>query len=169
MEVARILGTSLRGSFVGLGTRAARSWMWGQESCRCSVQSFLSALTSQAFLDNVHSPSPRASDRRRPLLVLGFVLPAILTPCTSIFARPLTTLDVEAYGAPPGFLNADLPRYLAQQMAEAGSPTGVSSRFQDTAAPPNRVEWSFKWDPYAGGEVRRFAHPSMSESLFGGT
>src|SRR6516162_1268614 len=56
MEVARILGTSLRGSFVGLGTRAARSWMWGQESCRCSVQSFLSALTSQAFLDNVHSP-----------------------------------------------------------------------------------------------------------------
>ena len=167
MEVARILGTSLRGSFVGLGTQAARSRMWGQESCRCSVQSFLSALTSQAFLDNVHSPSPRASDRRRPLLVLGFVLPAILTPCTSIFARPLTTLDVEAYGAPPGFLNADLPRYLAQQMAEAGSPTGVSSRFQDTAAPPNRVEWSFKWDPYAGGEVRRFAHPSMSESLFG--
>ena len=74
---------------------------------------------------------------------------------------------MEAYGAPPGFLNADLPRYLAQQMAEAGSPTGVSSRFQDTAAPPNRVEWSFKWDPYAGGEVRRFAHPSMSESLFG--
>jgi len=47
-----------------------------------------------------------------------------------------------------------------------GSPTGVSSRLQDTAA-PNRVEWSFKWDPYAGGEVRRFAHLSMSESLFG--
>ena len=36
-----------------------------------------------------------------------------------------------------------------------------------TRWPPNRVEWSFKWDPYAGGEVRRFAHPSMSESLFG--
>ena len=149
MEVARILGTSLRGSFVGLGTRAARSRMWGQESCRCSVQSFLSALTSQAFLDNVHSPSPRASDRRRPLLVLGFVLPAILTPCASIFARPLTTLDVEAYGAPPGFLNADLPHYLAQQMAEArladwrfepisghrGPPIGSSGALNGTRTP----------------------------------
>ena len=81
-------------------------------------RSFLSALTGRAFLDEGRCPSPLASGRRL-LLVLGFVLPAILTPCTSIFARPLTTLDVEAYGAPPGFLNADLPRYLAQQMAEA--------------------------------------------------
>lgn len=130
-------------------------------------RSFLSALTGQAFLGNGHSPSPPASGRLRLLLVLGFVLPAILTPLTSVFPATLTTLDVEAYGAPPGFLNADLPRYLAQQMAEAPL---TDWRFEPIAGrdgPPNRVEWSFKWDPYAGGEVRRFAHPSMSESLFG--
>jgi len=130
-------------------------------------RSFLSALTGRAFLDNGRSPLPRASGGRRLLLVLGFVLLAILTPPTSVFAAPLTTLDVEAFGAPPGFLNADLPRYLAQQMAEARL---ANWRFEPIAGqrgPPNRVEWSFKWDPYAGGEVRRFAHPSMSESLFG--
>ena len=128
-------------------------------------QSFLSALTGQAFLGNGHSPSPPASGRRRLLLVLGFLLPAILTPLTTVFPATLTTLDVEASGAPPGFLNADLPRYLAQQMAEA-RPTGWSFEpIADRGDPPNRVEWSFKWDPYAGGEVHRFAHPSCSACI----
>ena len=166
MEFARILGTSLRASLVGLRIRAIGGRMWGQESCRCSGHSFL-ALTGRAFLGDGRSPPPRASGRCRLLLVVGFGLPAILTPFTSVFAATLTTLDVEAYGAPPGFLNADLPRYLAQQMAEARL---ADWRFEPIAGhggPPNRVEWSFKWDPYAGGEVRRFAHPSMSESLFG--
>ena len=84
-------------------------------------RSFLSALTGQAFLGNGHSPSPPASGRLRLLLVLGFVLAAILTPLTSVFPGTLTTLDAEAYGAPPGFLNADLPRYLAQQKGARGS------------------------------------------------
>ena len=62
------------------------------------------------------------------------------------------------------FLNADLPRYLAQQMAEAPLTDWRFEPIVGRGGPPNRVEWSFKWDPYAGGEVRRFAHPSMSES-----
>jgi len=33
--------------------------------------------------------------------------------------------------------------------------------------PPNRVEWSFKLDPYAGGEVRSFVPLSTGERLFG--
>src|SRR5215472_7759188 len=61
-------------------------------------QSFLSALTGQAFLGNGHSPLPPASGRRRLLVMLGFVLSAILTPLTSVFPAPLTTLDMEAYG-----------------------------------------------------------------------
>ena len=65
------------------------------------------------------------------------------------------------------FLNADLPRYLAQQMAEAPLTDWRFEPIVGRGGPPNRVEWSFKWDPYAGGEVRRFAHLSMSESLFG--
>src|SRR6516162_5812551 len=71
-------------------------------------RSFSSALTGQAFLGNGHSPSPPASGRLRLLLVLGFVLAAILTPLTSVFPATLTTLDVEAYGAPPGFLKCRL-------------------------------------------------------------
>ena len=84
-------------------------------------RSFLPPLTGQAFLDNRRSPSPRAWGRRHLLLVLGFVLPAILTPLTSVFAATLSTLDVEAHWAPPGFLIADLPRYLAQQKGARGS------------------------------------------------
>jgi hypothetical protein len=103
---------------------------------------------------------------RRLALVAAFVLLAILTPCTSIFAATLTILHVETSGALPGFRSADLPRYIAQQMAEARL---ANLRFQPMAGghPPNRVEWSFKLDPYAGGEVRSFAHQSTGERLFG--
>jgi hypothetical protein len=92
---------------------------------------------------------------RRLALVVAFVLPAILTPFTSIFATTLTILNVETSGALPGFHSADLPRYIAQQMAEARL---ANFRFRPMAGghPRNRVEWSFKLDPYAGGEVRSF-------------
>jgi hypothetical protein len=79
---------------------------------------------------------------RRLALVVAFVLPAILTPFTSIFAATLTILNVETPGALPGFHSADLPRYIAQQMAEARL---ANLRFRPIAGghPPNRVEWSF--------------------------
>jgi hypothetical protein len=98
-------------------------------------RSFLSALTGQAFLGNGHSPLPPASGRRRLLLVLGFVLPAILTPLTSVFPATLTTLDVEAYGAPPGFLNATCRAIWRSKWQRPRSLTGVSSRLQVAATP----------------------------------
>jgi hypothetical protein len=103
---------------------------------------------------------------RRLALVVAFVLPAILTPFTSIFAATLTILNVETSGALPGFHSADLPRYIAQQMAEARL---ANFRFRPMAGghPRNRVEWSFKLDPYAGVEVRSFVHQSTGERLFG--
>jgi hypothetical protein len=48
-----------------------------------------------------------------------------------------------------------------------GSPTGVSSRLQAAAAHPIGLSGALNGTPYAGGEVRRFALPSMSERLFG--
>ena len=116
-------------------------------------RSFLSALTGRAFLDNGRSPLPRASGGRRLLLVLGFVLPAILTPLTSVFAATLSTLDVEAHWAPPGFLIADLPRYLAQQMAQARLADWRFKPIVGHGGPPNRVEWSFNSDPSSGQPV----------------
>jgi len=73
---------------------------------------------------------------------------------------------VETSGALPGFRSADLPRYIVQQMAEARL---ANLRFQPMAGghSRNRVEWSFKLDPYAGGEVRSFVHQSTGERLFG--
>lgn len=69
------------------------------------------------------------------------------------------TLKVEASDGLPGFNRADLSLYLASHMAEA--------RFADwrfeaakNGPAPDRVEWSFKLNPYAGGEVRRFG-PSL--------
>ena len=103
---------------------------------------------------------------RRLALVAAFVLPAILAPFTSILAATLAIVNVETSGALPGFRSADLPRYIAQQMAEARL---ADWRFEPIAGghPPNRVEWSFKLDPYAGGEVRSFVHRTPGERLFG--
>ena len=92
---------------------------------------------------------------RRLALVVAFVLPAILTPFTSIFAATLTILNVETSGALPGFHSADLPRYIAQQLAEARL-ANFCFRPMAGGHRRNRVEWSFKLDPYAGGEVRSF-------------
>ena len=116
-------------------------------------RSFLPPLTGQAFLGNGHSPSPPASGRLRLLLVLGFVLPAILTPLTSVFAATLSTLDVEAHWAPPGFLIADLPRYLAQQMVQARLADWRFKPIAGRGGPPNRIEWSFNGDPSSGQPV----------------
>jgi hypothetical protein len=71
--------------------------------------------------------------------------------------RPATasiTLKVEASNGLPGFNRADLPRYLASHMAEASL---ADWRFEaaENGPAPDRVEWSFKLNPYAGGEVRR--------------
>ncbi len=64
------------------------------------------------------------------------------------------TLKVEASAGLPGFNRADLSRYLASHMAEASL---ADWRFEvaENGPAPDRVEWSFKLNPYAGGEVRR--------------
>jgi len=40
------------------------------------------------------------------------------------------------------------------------------ARTSDAPA-PNRVEWSFKLNPYAGGQVRTFVRPQMEERIVG--
>ena len=74
------------------------------------------------------------------------------------------TLQVEASTGLPGCNLADLSRYLASHMAEANF---ANWRFEVTenGPAPDRVEWSFKWNPYAGGEVRRFGPKGRSFHL----
>ena len=84
----------------------------------------------------------------------------------AVAAAPLT-LQVEASDTLPGFHLGDLPRYLALHMAEARLPDWRFEPGADKGSAPDRVEWTFKLNPYAGGEVRNFTRPHMAERTFG--
>src|SRR5437764_15156540 len=84
----------------------------------------------------------------------------------AVAAAPLT-LQVEASDTLPGFHIGDLRRYLALHMAEARLPDWRFEPGADKGSAPDRVEWTFKLNPYAGGEVRNFTRPHMAERTFG--
>jgi hypothetical protein len=117
--------------------------------------------------DDRKSPgSALAVARRRISLVALWSLVTALGPFALASAAASSMLEVEASNALPGFHRGDLPRYLAQHMAEAGlsdwhfEPAAGNTRAAD------RVEWSFKLNPYAGGEVRSFARSLSGEQTF---
>jgi hypothetical protein len=83
-----------------------------------------------------------------------------------VAAAPLT-LQVEVSDTLPGFHIGDLPRYLALHMAEARLEDWRFEPIADKDSAPNRVQWTFKFNPYAGGEVRNFTRPHMAERTFG--
>jgi hypothetical protein len=86
---------------------------------------------------------------------------------SSISANAASTLKVEAANGLPGFHRADLSRYLVSQMAGAQL---ADWRFEPTegdSSAPDRVVWSFKLNPYAGGEVRSFVHTLIYQRQLG--
>jgi hypothetical protein len=95
------------------------------------------------------------------------ILAAALLPFVSAIAAATTTLQVEATGGLPGFQRADLQRYLALRMAEAELGEWRFEPASDSGSAPNRVEWKFRLNPYAGGEVRNFVHTLVNERKFG--
>jgi hypothetical protein len=99
--------------------------------------------------------------------VARLVLAATLVPVASAVAAAATTLQVEAATGLPGFHRDDLQRYLAVHMAEAGLGEWRFEPAEDNGSPGNRVEWNFKLNPYAGGEVRNFARTSGYERQLG--
>src|SRR6516162_290252 len=101
--------------------------------------------------------------RHRIALLVCWVLAAVAEPFTLVSAMASSTLEVEARDALPGFRRTDLPRYLALHMSRAGL---SEWRFEPTTGrevAADRVEWTFRLNPYAGGEVRSFAHTSTDE------
>ena len=94
---------------------------------------------------------------RRPALAGWLALVAALVPGTSAAAAQ-TTLQVEASSGLPGFHRGELQRYLVLHMAEAGLGDWRFEPTAEGASARDRVEWTFKLNPYAGGEVRSFAH-----------
>ena len=103
----------------------------------------------------------------RAASVARLVLVVTLTPFASATAAAATTLEVEAATGLPGFHRGDLQRYLAVHMAEATLGEWRFESAADNGSAANRVEWSFKLNPYAGGEVRNFAHTPVYERALG--
>jgi hypothetical protein len=114
---------------------------------------------------------PRKTSRRvrfgRPAWLARLVLAAILIQLAPAIAGAATTLQVQASTGLPGFHRDDLQRYLAVHMAEARLSEWRFEPAADNGSAANRVEWSFKLNPSAGGEVRNFAHTSGYERELG--
>jgi hypothetical protein len=113
------------------------------------------------------SKLPRLVRFRRAAWVARLVLAVTLVPFASAVAVAATTLQVEAATGLPGFHRGDLQHYLVLHMAKAGLGEWRFEPAADTGAARDRVEWSFKLNPYAGGEVRNFAHTSGYERKLG--
>jgi hypothetical protein len=97
---------------------------------------------------------------------LALVLAAILFLFVPANAGSPLTLQIEASDTLPGFHRSDLPRYLARHMAEARVADWHFEPAAHEGSAPDRVEWSFTLNPYAGGEVHSFLRPHMAERTF---
>jgi len=102
----------------------------------------------------------------RAALAAGLALTAAVVPFTATAATSVT-LMAEAADTLPGFHLADLSRYLALHMATARLAEWRFEPAVGKGSSPDRVEWTFKLNPYAGGEVRNFAHTSGYERKLG--
>ena len=105
-------------------------------------------------------------NRRGLARIARWALVAILLPLGSAVSAS-TTLKVAAVDTLPGFHLADLPRYLALHMADAHLTDWRFEPTADNSSAPDRIEWSFKLSPYAGGEVRSFTRPHLTDRTFG--
>ena len=114
---------------------------------------------------------PRTTSHRirfgRAAWIARLVLVVALIPFASVIAAAATTLQVQAATGLPGFHRNDLQRYLAVHMTEARLGEWRFEPAADNGSAANRVEWSFKLNPYAGGDVRNFAHTSLYERELG--
>src|SRR5437762_9375245 len=99
----------------------------------------------------------------RAALVVMLSLLGLAWPFASGNAGAPITLTVEAFHGLPGLHHSALSRFLAAHMADAGlADWRFESAKADTEA-PNRVEWTFRLNPYAGGEVRNFVGAPVNE------
>ena len=96
-----------------------------------------------------------AGARRQRVLILLWTLFTALAP--GAFAAERTTLEVRTAHGLPGLHHSALARFIAANMAKAGLADWSFEPAAGDVAAADRVEWSFRWDPYAGGEVRSVA------------
>src|ERR1700719_1249277 len=100
-------------------------------------------------------------------LVAGLILVAIIAPFAATDAAEPITLKVEAIRGLPGLHHSALSRFLAAHMAEVGIADWRFAPTAGDASAPDRVEWTIRLNPYAGGEVRNFVHTLFYEQRLG--
>jgi hypothetical protein len=103
----------------------------------------------------------------RAALGAALALVALLWPFASVNAAAPITLKVEAVHGLPGLNHSALSRFLAAHMADAGLADWRFEPAEGDVAAPNRVEWTFRLNPYAGGEVRNFVYTLVYEQRIG--
>jgi hypothetical protein len=103
----------------------------------------------------------------------GGALTAMLTlvasvwPFATVNAEAPMILEVEAFRGLPGLNHSALSRFLATHMVDAGLADWRFEPAQGDLAAPNRIEWTFRLNPYAGGGVRNFVSAPVAERGFG--
>ena len=116
-------------------------------------------------------PNERQLSRRswfdRAGLVAMLALVALVSPFASVRAAAPITLKVEAFHGLPGLNHSALSRFLAAHMADAGLADWRFEPAEGDSPAPDRVEWTFRLNPYAGGEVRNFVHTQFYEQRRG--
>jgi hypothetical protein len=100
---------------------------------------------------------------RRVVLVALWALALTFGQLSSAAAAAQVTLQVGASQGLPGLHHSALSRFLAAHMADAGLADWRFEAAAGSGPAADRVEWSFKLNPYAGGGARRFGPPSMNE------
>ena len=100
-------------------------------------------------------------------LVAMLALVALLWLSTSGNAEVPITVQGEAVRGLPGLHHSVLSRFLAAHMADAGLPDWRFQPVNGDSEAPNRVEWTFRLNPYAGGGVRNFVPAPVAERGFG--
>lgn len=114
------------------------------------------------------SGSPYDSIRCGGAALVGpFILVATITAFAPGYAAEPITLKVEATRGLPGLHHSELSRFLAAHMAEVGLADWRVVPAAGDASAPDRVEWTIKLNPYAGGEVRNFMHTLFYEQTLG--
>jgi hypothetical protein len=104
---------------------------------------------------------------RRVVLVASWALALTYGQLSSTAGAAQVTLQVGASQGLPGLHHSELSRFIAEHMAEAGLANWRFEPAAGDAIAADRVEWTFRLNPYAGGEVRNFARTLTDERRIG--
>jgi hypothetical protein len=99
----------------------------------------------------------------RASLLTGLALIQLVWEIASANAKAPIILKVEAFQGLPGLHHSALSRFLAAHMADARLADWRFEPAEGDSTAPNRVEWTFRLNPYAGGTVRRFVPEPIAE------